>query len=66
MTWQPIETAPRKVRVLIRVEGVRGRDYVCVGQLRSDGTWREDTAHMLVIDGDVTHWQPLPSTEVSR
>ncbi len=59
-SWQPIETAPRKRRVMIHVTGNRGMDYACVGQLRSCGTWRDDTAQMLVIDGEITHWMPLP------
>lgn len=64
MTWRPIGTAPRKSRVLILVEGARG-PYVCVGQLRSDRTWHEDTAAMLAINGNVEAWQPLPSTDLT-
>lgn len=60
MTWQPIETAPRDVRVLtLRA----GRQYaVSVARLSTMyGGWLDDfDAWAMPVP---THWQPLPSAD---
>ena len=61
MNWQPIETAPQGVRVL--VTGHFGHGYVEVGHLSGSFKWRGDNGDP--IEGQPTLWQPLPMAATS-
>lgn len=54
ITWQPIETAPTEVRVL-----VWGNGAIRFGIKDKLGNWR--ATHHGAIKGKPTHWRRLPS-----
>ena len=72
--WQPIDTAPRDVWVLVWDEksGVNvshwttGVDSSSDDQRQGWFTAERDTRdETMVLDGPVTHWMPLPAPPVS-
>lgn len=59
-TWQPIATAPKNKRVLVRwtwEQSGGSPSYDVVWQM-PDGSWTDDCGASLVVP---THWMPLPA-----
>lgn len=60
--WRTMESAPLKwCEVLLRIVNDDGDVSMSVGYRFDDGGW---WCNGSPVDGQVTHWQPLPSTEV--
>ena len=58
--WQPIETAPKKKRVLV-VGAEGGRQEIAhIYQIVEGGRWRWWSGND-VLPFSPTHWQPLPA-----
>ena len=60
MTWQPIETAPREVDVLVYVPNVQFPETIAMYCTPRAGhpLWLDRESERLL--GQPTHWMPLP------
>ena len=66
MTWLPADSAPLYERVLVRYECERLPAGVTVATQHPD-EWSLDSATRFPSGyWTITHWQPLPSTEIDR
>ncbi len=72
--WQPIESAPKDIAILVwdEASGVNV-SYSTTGvdhdsDERREGWFsaeRDNRDEIMVLDGPVTHWMPLPAPPVS-
>lgn len=56
MKWQPIETAPKDIAVILYEDG---ESYVAEWDRRFD-RWRMPIAPRVYFKPDPSHWMPLP------
>lgn len=62
--WQPMDTAPKDgTRVLLRYNHIGS--FIAEIGLCSDNQWKSWPNLWEMGDSNCTHWQPLPSVEVS-
>ena len=53
--WQPIETAPNEIDILVRHK----KGILVIGLIR-DGWLNSEFSSVLLVENGFTHWQPLP------
>jgi hypothetical protein len=59
MSWQPIETAPHGVRVLLGWRDWRDHAW-CMEVAPASHGWRGVEVSTMSRHGSATHWMPLP------
>ena len=57
--WQPIETAPKDRKSVLVHRADNKCTYVAIWDDITDG-WRHFGGSRYVVDGEITHWMPLP------